>query len=61
MDLEPGGKLENLKTETKKNKISILGVSEVRWRGQGEIRSSDPTVYCNVHWKCTFWITWKHS
>jgi len=25
--------------------VSILGVSEVRWKGQGEIRSGDYTVY----------------
>ena len=28
-----------------KNKLSVLGVSEVRWTGQGEIRSGDYTVY----------------
>ena len=28
-----------------KNAVSILGVSEVRWKGQGEIRSGDYTVY----------------
>jgi len=37
--------LENLKTEMQKNKVSVLGVSEVRWIGQGEIRSGDYTVY----------------
>jgi len=25
--------------------VSVLGVSEVRWKGQGEIRSGDYTVY----------------
>jgi hypothetical protein len=25
--------------------VSILGVSEVRWKGQGEIKSGDYTVY----------------
>ena len=25
--------------------MSVLGVSEVRWKGQGEIRSDDYTVY----------------
>ncbi|PNF34252.1 hypothetical protein B7P43_G17273 [Cryptotermes secundus] len=29
----------------KKNEVSVLGVSEVRWKGQGEIRSGDYTVY----------------
>jgi len=33
------------KKETQKNAVSILDVSEVRWKGQGEIRSGDYTVY----------------
>ena len=37
--------MENLKKEMQKNKVSVLGVSEVRWTGQGEIRSGDYTVY----------------
>ena len=28
-----------------KNKVSVLGVSEVQWTGQGEIKSADYTVY----------------
>ena len=28
-----------------KNEVSVLGISEVRWKGQGEIRSGDYTVY----------------
>ena len=43
--LKQGGKLEKLKTEIQKNKVSVLGVSEVRLTGQGEIRSGDFTVY----------------
>jgi hypothetical protein len=43
--LNRGGKLENLKKEMQKNKVSILGVSEVRWKGHGKIRSGDYTVY----------------
>ena len=35
--LNQGGKLENLKTEMQKTDVSVLGVSEVRWKGQGEI------------------------
>ena len=31
--------------EMQKNDLSVLGVSEVRWKGQGEIRSGDYTVY----------------
>ena len=34
--LKQGGKLENLKTEKRKNEVSVLGVSEVRWKGQGK-------------------------
>jgi hypothetical protein len=41
--LNGGGKLENLKKEMQKNEVSILGVSEVRWKGKGEIRSGDYT------------------
>ena len=37
--------MENLKTEMQKNEVSVLSVSEVRWKGQGEIRSGDYTVY----------------
>ena len=33
--------------EMQMNKVSVLGVSEVRWTGQGEIRSGDYTVYCS--------------
>ena len=43
--MKVGGKLENLKTEMQKNKVSVLGVSEVRWTGQGEIGSGEFTVY----------------
>ena len=32
-------------TKMEKNEVSVLGVSEVRWKGQGEIRSGDYTVY----------------
>ena len=38
-------KLENLKKEMKKNEVSVVGVSEVGWKGQGEITSGDCTVY----------------
>jgi hypothetical protein len=39
------GKLENLKKEMQKKAVSILGVSEVRWKEQGKIRSVDYTLY----------------
>jgi hypothetical protein len=38
-------KLENMKKEMQKNEVSVLGVSEVRWKGQGEIRTGDYIVY----------------
>ena len=38
--------MENLKNETQKNAVSVLGVSEVRWKGQGEVTSGDCTVCC---------------
>ncbi|PNF15330.1 hypothetical protein B7P43_G00933 [Cryptotermes secundus] len=43
--LNQAGKLDNLETEMEKNEVSVLGVSKVRWKGQGEIRSGDYTVY----------------
>jgi nitrogen regulatory protein PII len=43
--LNQGDKLENLKKEMQKNAVTVLGVSEVRWKGQGKIRSGDYTVY----------------
>ena len=43
--LKQGGRLENLKKEMQKNELSILGFSEARWKGQGEIKSGDYTVY----------------
>ncbi|PNF43436.1 hypothetical protein B7P43_G11558 [Cryptotermes secundus] len=43
--LNQAGKLENFKTEMHKNEVSVLSVSEVQWKGQGEIRSGDYTVY----------------
>jgi len=36
--------LENLKREMQKNEVSVLGVNEVRWKGQGETRSGDYTM-----------------
>ena len=38
--------MENLKKEMQKNEVSVLGGSEVRWKGQRAIRSGDYTVYC---------------
>jgi exonuclease III len=46
--LNQGEKLENLKKEMQKNAMSVLGVSEVWWKGQGEIRRGDYTVYYSL-------------
>jgi len=43
--LNRGGKLENLEKEMQNNEVSVLGVNEVRWKKQGDIRSGDYTVY----------------
>jgi hypothetical protein len=43
--LNQGGKLKKLKKEMQKNAVTVLGVSEVWWKVQGEIRSGDYTVY----------------
>jgi hypothetical protein len=43
--LNRGGKFEKLKTEMQKKEVSVLGDSEVWWKGQGVIRSGDYTVY----------------
>jgi len=43
--LNQGGKLEDLKKETQKNVVFVLCVSEVWWKRQGEIWSSDYTFY----------------
>ena len=32
-------------TKMEKNEVSVLGVSEVRWKGQGEIRNGDYAMY----------------
>jgi len=48
MTLNHGGKLENLQQEAQKNTVSVLGVSEVRWQEQGEIRSDDYTYVPEV-------------
>ena len=43
--LNRGGKLEYLKKEMQKNEVYVLGVCEVRWKGQDEIRFGDYTMY----------------
>ena len=38
------GKLENVKKEMKRHNINILGLSEMRWKGEGEFDSDDYRV-----------------
>lgn len=39
------GKLENLKKEMELNRMDIIGLSEVRWEGQGEVTSDETTLF----------------
>ena len=38
------GKLENVKREMTRNKINVLGLCEVRWKGEGDFMSDDVRV-----------------
>jgi len=45
-----------------KNEVSIVGVSELRWKGQGELRSGDyPVYYSGGEWaeKCVAIVVHK--
>jgi len=44
-NLESRKQIEKIKKKMQKNEVSVVGVSEVRWKGQGEIRGGDYTVY----------------
>ena len=39
------GKLENLKKEAKRMKLDVVGVSEVRWTGSGNLNSGGWSFY----------------
>ena len=39
------GKLEVVKQEIPKMNINILGISELKWTGMGELNSDDPCIY----------------
>lgn len=39
------GKLENVKQEMKKHGLNVLGLSEVRWKGTGELQSDEVKVF----------------
>ena len=38
------GKLENIKREMDRNKINVLGMTEVRWKGCGEVKDENYTA-----------------
>jgi len=44
-NLESRRQIRKLKKDMQKNKVTVLGVSEVSWNGQGEIRGGGNTVY----------------
>ena len=45
------GKLDVVKAEMERTGINILGVSELKWKGEGHFTSGDHTVYyCGKNW-----------
>ena len=42
------GKLENIKQEMDRMKINVLGLSEVRWKGQGSTKAGNETIDLNL-------------
>ena len=40
------GKLEVVKQEMAREKVNILGISELKWTGMGEFNSDDHYIYC---------------
>ena len=40
------GKLEVVKQEMARVNIDILGISELKWTGMGELNSDDHYIYC---------------
>ena len=40
------GKLEVVKQEMARANINILGISELKWNGTGELNSDDHYIYC---------------
>ena len=39
------GKLEGMKQEMARMNIDILGISELKWTGKGELKSNDHYIY----------------
>ena len=39
------GKLEVVKQEMTRTKVDILGISELKWTGMGELNSDDHYIY----------------
>ena len=46
--MNQNGKLEEVEKEMKRMNLSILGLSEVRWKGAGKIESDDVTFYYSI-------------
>ena len=42
------GKLEVVKQEMAREKVNILGISELKWTGMGEFNSDDHSIYYGV-------------
>ena len=40
------GKLEVVKQEMARVNVNILGISELKWTGMGELNSDDHYIYC---------------
>ena len=44
------GKLELVKQETARVNINILGISELKWTGMGELNSDDHYTYYYIYY-----------
>ena len=50
--LNARGKLENVKEEMEKNELSILGLSEIRWKGIGDFESGEFRIIYSGGMEC---------
>src|SRR6187399_1664962 len=50
--LRTRGKLENVKREMRRNKLNVLGLSEVRWKGAGDQMSEEYRIVHSGGEKC---------
>ena len=42
------GKLDNLKEEMRRNKVDVIGTSEVRWEQSGELMSDEFRMFYSL-------------